>query len=1097
MNHTDAQQYVQQLEAAMAQIRPWGAVAIVGAGMSFAGYPMTAGLNPLLWQALDACPPALHATARTIGQPPTPAKDLLGNNWDKLSRGYQQLRLHADARASFQLGFQALDRQRQPSPAHQAMARLMHHGLIELTVSFNWDTAVERAWGAQYGTPLPAAAAQFVKPHGDAARPRAAWILPDEPGFVPPDLAERVRAMLTERPRVLLIVGYSESDEDVVTQLTGPMGQQWPVVRIGPSATGPLAVTATADDALPDLASQLVPEPELPGWRWVDYSIQRDLGAALRGYRLTSQDAEACPQSPEAADVAQRLTVANLARLQAPSGCGKSVTAFQAARMLNHDGWEVVELAETGVATRATVQSLARTHYPTVAVVDDAQALRPEVLTSLERLASSRLKVLLVHTDDENAPSTDPATVHLLPTRAVQLLADHISAHQNGLLSVLSRLDDRLGQKPFTISVDERLAEARQASRPWQFMFVLTGGERRAAEEVAFLREHNRADLLLAVLSAQQLLSLDAGIDETTLLPLAAGNLDRSQRWAHDALAALVGRRLALPGERIRTPHQRFAAYALRAVLRTGTQPDEQLLQHLRRQLTDPTTALRGIHWLLDDLRQVEQLRYRRPPLLMDETTTQTLVDRCIHAPRQERAAAAMVLWHVTWWGEEARTQVLSRDAIIARWISEATTAEAYSLRWAASGLRSDRGEGGTWATTAAQIPPLQFAHRLNTELTAGSVYSWSELVGELWQVVPQEWKKECVEALDRATLLTAAHDLDEYSVHGYTKLAMWCAAADISLYFEMMSEAAPAISRTLTTAPGQAVNNLFDFLLATYWAEDPQPQDDARRRFVEEAKVLVRRIIAATSWETAADVVSKGDLRSWGSLDVLAHWLHSHDPIAYATFTDNITLASLDTRTAGLWHDMMELRSITQTLSCGTSREPGRSWITTHADEITTMPSWAIAIAPDTAAAISRRGGTLSLGLSGGAHWDWAADALQSLTETNRPVAVELLRCSRSDLTNALTNNQFHSANGLAEFLNAADTCAPDIVDAALEALAPTQISESWPAMLDGADEQRIAAATLITRTARIHGPMGEQARQLQRHLPVGESPSPGEADA
>ncbi|MCZ4120255.1 hypothetical protein [Streptomyces sp. H39-S7] len=1046
---------------------------------------MTAGLNPLLWQALDACPPALNATAHATGQPPAPAKDLIGNDRDRLSHGYQQLRLHPDARTSFQYGFQALDRQRRPSPAHQAMARLMHQGLIELTVSFNWDTAIERAWGSQYGTPLPAAAAQFVKPHGDAAHPGAPWILPDEPGFVPSDLAERVRAMLTERPRVLLIVGYSESDEDVVTQLTGPMGQHWPVVRIGPFATGPLAVTATADDALPDLASQLVPEPELPGWRWVDYTIQRDLGAALRGYRLTSQDTEACPQTPEADDVAQRLTVANLARLQAPSGCGKSLTAFQAARQLNHDGWEVVELAEAAVATRATVQALAHSRYPTVAVIDDAQALRPEVHTDLERLASSRLKILLVHTDDENTPSTDPATVHLLPARAVRLLADHVSAHQNDLLPVLSQLDDRLGHKPFTTPIDERLTQARHATRPWQFMFVLTGGERRAAEEVAFLREHQRADLLLAVLSAQQLLSLDAGIDEATLLALAAENLDRSPRWAHDALTAVTGRRLTLPGERIRTTHQRFAAYALRAVLTADPQPDEQLLQHLRKQLTDPTTALQGIHWLLDDLRQVDQLRHRRPQALMNETTTRTLVERCIHAPREERATAAMVLWNITWWGEQACTQVLAYDSTIARWINEATSAEAYALRWAASALRSHTGDSGSWASTAGQITPREFAHRLSADFTAGSAFSWAELVGELWQVVPQVWKEQCVQALDRAPLLAAAHDLDEYSLHGYTEFAMWCAAADTKLYFEMMGEAVPAISRALTAAPGPAVNDLFEFFLATFWGEEPQPLEGARRGFVEEATILVQRIIAATSWETAADAVSNGDLRSWESLDLLAHWLHSHDPAAYATFTDHIALTALDTRTKGLWHNMAELRSITQALSCGTTREPGRSWITAHADDITTMPSWAIAIAPEAAVTVGQRGGTLSLDLSGGAHWDWAADAIQSLAATNRPVAVELLRRSRPDLTSALAKDSFHAAIGLTEFLNVADACAPETLDAALEALDPTQASDSWSAMLDGTDEQRIAAATLISRTARVTGPMGEQARQLQSHLP------------
>jgi hypothetical protein len=1098
VNSTSAQHYERQLQAALAQIRPWGAVAVVGAGMSFAGYPMTAGLNPLLWQALDACEPARQATAHALGRSPARAKELVGDDWAKLHLGYQQLRLHPQARAAFQRGFAALDSQRQPAPAHEAMARLMHHGLIELTVSFNWDTAVERAWTARYGTALPTAAAQFIKPHGSAADPDTDWILPDEPGLVPPSLVDRVRTMLTERPRVLLIVGYSESDEDVVTQLTGPAGQHWPVVRIGPSATGPLAVTASADNALPDLAAHLVPEPELPGWRWIDYSIQRDLGAALRGYRLTPQDTEACPQAPEATAVAQRLVTADLARLQATSGCGKSVTAFQAARQLNNEGWEVVELAESGIATAQTVHALAGTRYPTVAVVDDAQALSPALLTSLERLASSRLKILLVHTVDEQSLPADPATVQMLPGRAVQLLAEHISAHQHDLLPVLSQLDDRLGLRPFTTPVDERLKEARQASRPWQFMFVLTGGERRAADEVALLKEHNRADLLLAVLAAQQLLSRDAGTDQATLMSLATRSLQRSEDWAQQALAVLIERRLALPGEHIRTPHQRFAAHALRAVLRAEDQPDEQLLHYLRQQMRDRAITLGGIHWLLDDLSHVDQIRYGQSRLL-DAETVQTLVDRCISAPRQERATAAIVLWDMTRWGDAAEDQVLAHRTTVAHWIGEATAHEALPLRWTANGLRSTMRRESAWETTATRIPPLAFAHRLNAELTTESAYSWAELLGELWQVVPEAWKQQCVEGLDRETLLACARDLGEYTVSGYINLATWCAEVDIDLYLAMLGAAAPAISNLLTTKPGEASSDLYNFLLFTYWADDEsqgdEPDNDERRKFIESATPLVRRIIDDARWPQAAAAVNTGNVRSWQTLDILSHWLHSHAPAAYAAFITHIDLSSLDALTTGLWQDMDDLRPLLQALSCDTSGEPGRSWITTHTGEIASIPNWAIAISPHAAAIIAQRGGHLSLGLDG-TFWDRSAEALQALTHTDRPAAVELLRRNQPALTQALMGNQFHSSDGLGAFLQAADECDSTTVDAALAALDPVATDRSWSALLDGIDSQRAAAQVLITRTVRVPGPVGDVARQLRPRLSAGHLDQPAFPD-
>src|ERR1700685_1835237 len=70
----------EQLARAHGLIRSYGAVAIIGAGLSASRYPMTAELPSLLWHALDAHPPERSSLARNLGREDRPAKELIGTD---------------------------------------------------------------------------------------------------------------------------------------------------------------------------------------------------------------------------------------------------------------------------------------------------------------------------------------------------------------------------------------------------------------------------------------------------------------------------------------------------------------------------------------------------------------------------------------------------------------------------------------------------------------------------------------------------------------------------------------------------------------------------------------------------------------------------------------------------------------------------------------------------------------------------------------------------------------------------------------------------------------------------------------------------------
>jgi hypothetical protein len=380
-------------------IRSYGAVVVVGAGLSMSSYPMTAQLPAMLAHAFDLSPDDRRELAGRVGRPDGPAKGLLVDD-AAMRAGWEIAHRVGETRIAFQQSVARHDLDREPGPAHKALARLIHAGAIRYLISFNWDTAIERAHEQYFGRRVPDGL--LAKPHGDAAKPDQPWILPFEDEIIPQPVIERMAELRAAGPHLFLIVGYSASDPVVLKDLLDPIREAWPTRRVSPSATGDEGIPATADTALPALADALGAVADVPGWLWVNFERKRDLGAALLGYKLGPQDVDACPQMPAVEVAARHLAQARLAVISGESGCGKSLAAFQAGRLLNRDGWGVLELVSQGVASVDDVRTFADLTGPVVAIVDDSQALDPVVRTAFERSVDIDHAVLMVSTEQSD-----------------------------------------------------------------------------------------------------------------------------------------------------------------------------------------------------------------------------------------------------------------------------------------------------------------------------------------------------------------------------------------------------------------------------------------------------------------------------------------------------------------------------------------------------------------------------------------------------------------------------------------------------------------------------------------------------------------------
>lgn len=501
----------EQVRRAAIELSTWGAVAVVGAGASRAlGFPMTDQLHALIWHALDADTAARDALASELGSTPALAKELIGDDPARVHAALQAITASERARHEYQHGFARLneERNRHPSPGHHALAELLHRGAITSVVSLNWDTLLETAYRRRYGSRLVPGGPFLYKPHGDAAHPDIPWMLPHEAGHIPAALEAHMAELVAERPRSLLVVGYSERDEEVVRKLTRPLAGRWRVIRITPSARDELAIALGAEEALPALLGAAYPNEELPGWEYVHFDRQHDLGPVLLGRRLGPRDVEACPRLPELADVGRQLAVGHSALIVAEPGHGKSVTAYQAAHDLARDGYEVLQPASQGRVTQEMVGALGQLRRPTVVVVDDAHLTDERILRQLYDSASADRAVIAASTATQTGSDNgrQGEQVRLSGPRAVEVIARHFGERRDELLRHVRRLDDRIGDHSFEEPFERRLAEAAKGTTPWQFTFVLTAGWRRAENTMATLRDDERADLLLAAVAIGQYL---------------------------------------------------------------------------------------------------------------------------------------------------------------------------------------------------------------------------------------------------------------------------------------------------------------------------------------------------------------------------------------------------------------------------------------------------------------------------------------------------------------------------------------------------------------------------------------------------------------
>lgn len=1064
------------------EVRTWGAVAIVGAGASLqSGFPLVAQLQSLVWHAVDADEEARSALAATHGWSGTTAREMIEDDPLRMRIALDAIAGSRAAHGAYQRGFARLNNERvgQPSPAHAALAELLHRRAVETVISFNWDTLLEVTYRRLYGRELSADGVWLHKPHGDAAHPEADWVLPHEAGVVPDEVARQMQEMTAERPRVLLIVGYSEGDEEIVNKLITPLAGRWRVVRVGPTARGESDIPMVAEQALPALARAIHSTPEVPGWEYVNFDGQHDLGSALAGERLGPKDVLTCPRLSEVDAVAQRLAVTNGAVITGASGSGKSITAYQAAYDLHLGGWEVLRLVDQRRTPDELLMAVGGLPWQTVLIVDDAQAMGDRLTRRLLEGAFVDLKVIVVTTDEVPAAG---GAVRVAGERAVSVIADALrTTRRDESLQVVSRLDRRVGEGYMDASIEGRIEQAAREKTPWQFSYVLTGGEWRSREGIASLRDAERADLLLAAVAAGQLTSSDRGTSYEWL-ERAAHSLGRDREWLESSLRILRERRFVIGDGPYRCTHQRFAAVALESIYGLWGEPAwDDLTRMLRAALSYDNPSLGGIYSLLYAARKGKHFTGTRETVI-DDDIWHRLTERCWAAPRgNERGYASGVIRELLNWNPRTLEAIRSRTTLLGEWLQTIDANSASGFAWLLNDISQEKARDVV-EDICERADPTAVAASLASARWEDA-YSWGELLRVLW-MSREGWKKRLLAAIDVLVLKRLLAAIPPSQLFHLEHLIEGVYALDKNLAFDLTEEVLPNLADAVNANPAAVFHDIHD---VTWLVFGCPPVAFMRMPVSRKQRELASRFALSLDPVAIGRAISTSRRRDWRKHAELLLFLRQTVKTQADAVVAAVDFESLDRVTQGMWagpaHELVQLIDMLDT-DRGEGPNPVRTWVERHATEYGALDITLARLVPREAVARLCTGQSLNLEFERGS-WISALFALASIERAAEAVALGVLESNQDSLSKALVNIQKWECKEVELFIRVLGEPEARVLTAALAVADSDKAKANWATLLRGGAAEKNAAAAILKAAASVQGPIAEVVEELKQRFP------------
>src|SRR5699024_7383515 len=488
------------------EIRVNNAVVVIGAGISFEpGMPLYSQLAPTVWEVVSSFP---DIDDKFQGSGST--KSRIGEDLEKLKKAFAYIERNEEALYQFKRVFRKINDKIAVAPdIHKNISELIHENYFELIVSLNWDSLLEMSWAELYGTNINSNKKNLIKPHGDVLKLDESWILPNSPGRISKKEKDYINLLANERPRTLIIVGYSESDAKIVEELIAPFENRWKVYRVSPFSKNADVIRYSAKVFFERLVEELISPDTYNNWEFLNFQNQnQSLARAILGYKLTPQDVNICPKLPQVQKAIKILDLNNFVIIQGKPGSGKSISCYQIAHHYLKQGYEVIRFkTESFVGDdKLDIPYNSKAIY----IIDDGQTLPSSYLLKLQEKSGKNQKIILTITDDIDI---DSAIISISNIENIECISKFYLRNKKAVIDIVSKIDNDVGDYFMQVSLEERIKIASKQENLWKFNYILRGGWKTTKEDYYQSKELDNSQTLIFLLSLKQIITKDSVVE--------------------------------------------------------------------------------------------------------------------------------------------------------------------------------------------------------------------------------------------------------------------------------------------------------------------------------------------------------------------------------------------------------------------------------------------------------------------------------------------------------------------------------------------------------------------------------------------------------
>lgn len=741
-------------------------------------------------------------------------------------------------------------------------------------------------------------------------------------------------------------------------------------------------------------------------WELVDFSYQRGIENAIAGKRLGPADVDQCPEFTICGQVVTELKRSHWYSIVGQRGCGKSITAWQAAKKFHDAGYSVWRPHYNAEADELL------TGLPTASlsllVIDDAHQFGSGFVERLSEYSCERLKVICVST---LADIVTPNPSCISPTSGIGQLRTSILERRDEVLPIVQRFDDRVSDRYMDVSFERRVDDCARQKTPWEFFWVLRGGWRTARAEYETLKQVPNANTLLTTIAIRQIGSCDAGISRDRLFHVSTAlglSVDETDR----AISHLASLGLVLISDDIfRTKHISYAYRIVEESLRNENYTTwPRTVETLIATLLDGNISLKGVYWLLDAVRMTDATRFgdreRLRPVL------EPLVRRCRDEWPQSEWAVGCVL-HLSGLLGLSVVEVLADEELLLKWFTVDTGRIAQFGSRIANELINDSDKEGRPETTdlaKSLFEKVDSARlvELANGVTLNDFYSFGALLNRLAFYQPS-WSATFLSQFNWPRVLKIILNADASYAYAVDKLVgsislLGCRERG-QLNFRYAEGILPFVVRAISEDPINTIDSMHDL----FWGclgFSPQflrAGVDPTEKQLQLARSVVAQLDPADFALAMKHIISR-------DMETLAHSLsiiHEVEPGFISRVASLVPEEDFHIAAGSDWRiQSTELRCLLGFFCIGNECQPARKWVTRNEQVIEgPLEPMLAGVAPQVAVRFYNEGRGVNLTGQQQQRWNETAWAISAIADVDKDVCIKIITDQLDELEGALYN--------------------------------------------------------------------------------------------